>query len=66
MTNRFTDKELNNGVAYITNGEHAEFLEEIRSMSLKDYVKKVPDRFLFFDEGKLVVKGTPEHFFTNP
>ena len=30
------------------------------------FAREVADRFLFFDEGKIVEEGTPEHFFNNP
>ncbi len=30
------------------------------------FAREVADRFLFFDEGRIVEEGTPEHFFTNP
>ena len=30
------------------------------------FAREAADRFLFFDEGRLVEEGTPEHFFTNP
>lgn len=30
------------------------------------FAREVADRFLFFDEGKIVEEGTPEHFFSNP
>ena len=30
------------------------------------FAREVADRFLFFDEGKIVEEGTPEHFFENP
>ncbi len=30
------------------------------------FAREVADRFLFFDEGRIVEEGTPEHFFENP
>ncbi len=30
------------------------------------FAKEVADRIIFFDEGRIVEVGTPEHFFTNP
>ena len=30
------------------------------------FARQAADRFLFFDEGRIVEEGTPEHFFTNP
>lgn len=30
------------------------------------FAREVADGILFMDEGKIVEKGTPEHFFTNP
>ena len=30
------------------------------------FARESADRFLFFDEGLVVVEGTPEHFFTDP
>jgi general L-amino acid transport system ATP-binding protein len=30
------------------------------------FAREVADRIVFFDEGRLVEVGTPEHFFTNP
>ena len=30
------------------------------------FAREVADRFLFFDAGRIVEEGTPEHFFTNP
>jgi len=30
------------------------------------FAKEVADRILFFDSGRIVEEGTPEHFFTNP
>ncbi len=30
------------------------------------FAREAADRFLFFDEGRIVEEGTPEHFFTNP
>ena len=30
------------------------------------FAKNVADRFLFFDQGKIIEEGTPEHFFKKP
>ena len=30
------------------------------------FAKNVADRFLFFDEGKIIEEGTPDHFFKKP
>jgi general L-amino acid transport system ATP-binding protein len=30
------------------------------------FAREVADRILFFDQGRIVEEGTPEHFFTNP
>ena len=30
------------------------------------FAKNVADRFLFFDQGKIIEEGTPEHFFEKP
>ncbi len=30
------------------------------------FAREVADRFLFFDEGRVVEEGTPEHFFEHP
>ncbi|MEX1023160.1 MAG: amino acid ABC transporter ATP-binding protein, partial [Dehalococcoidia bacterium] len=30
------------------------------------FAREVADRFIFFDEGRIIEEGTPEHFFTNP
>jgi general L-amino acid transport system ATP-binding protein len=30
------------------------------------FAREVADRIVFFDEGRIVEVGTPEHFFTNP
>jgi general L-amino acid transport system ATP-binding protein len=30
------------------------------------FAREVADRIVFFDEGRVVEAGTPEHFFTNP
>jgi general L-amino acid transport system ATP-binding protein len=30
------------------------------------FAREVADRLVFFDEGRIVEEGTPEHFFTNP
>ena len=30
------------------------------------FAREVADRVLFFDQGRIVEQGTPEHFFTNP
>lgn len=30
------------------------------------FARKVADRVIFMDEGKILEEGTPEHFFTNP
>tara|TARA_Y100001970_G_C14226183_1_gene855831 strand:- start:1351 stop:2109 length:759 start_codon:yes stop_codon:yes gene_type:complete len=30
------------------------------------FARNVADRFLFFDEGKIIEEGTPEHFFKKP
>jgi general L-amino acid transport system ATP-binding protein len=30
------------------------------------FAREVADRIVFFDEGRIVEAGTPEHFFTNP
>lgn len=30
------------------------------------FAREVADRFLFFDEGKIVEEGTPDHFFSDP
>lgn len=30
------------------------------------FARKVADRVIFMDEGKILEQGTPEHFFTNP
>ena len=30
------------------------------------FAREVADRFLFFDEGRIVEEGTPTHFFTDP
>jgi general L-amino acid transport system ATP-binding protein len=30
------------------------------------FAREVADRVLFFDQGRIVEEGTPEHFFTNP
>jgi ABC-type polar amino acid transport system ATPase subunit len=30
------------------------------------FAREVADRFLFFDEGRIVEEGTPEHFFEHP
>jgi general L-amino acid transport system ATP-binding protein len=30
------------------------------------FAREVADRILFFDQGRIVEQGTPEHFFENP
>jgi ABC-type polar amino acid transport system ATPase subunit len=30
------------------------------------FAREVADRITFFDEGRIVEVGTPEHFFLNP
>ena len=30
------------------------------------FARNVADRFLFFDEGKIIEEGTPDHFFKKP
>jgi ABC-type polar amino acid transport system ATPase subunit len=30
------------------------------------FAREVADRIVFFDEGRVVEAGTPEHFFTDP
>ncbi len=30
------------------------------------FAKEVADRIVFMDNGAVIEKGTPEHFFTNP
>jgi polar amino acid transport system ATP-binding protein len=30
------------------------------------FAREVADRIVFFDEGRIVESGTPEHFFQNP
>ncbi len=30
------------------------------------FAREAADRFLFFDEGRIVEEGTPDHFFTDP